>query len=129
MTTPLNEIKKRKINLLSTTGNRIYAKRMMPLVSKSTRNFKLSSRVCVYYLTVIVLSLAVHAVLPSDDNVLMPRAVAFTVIAVLTALPWAFLNVVNLLYAPNSRRDLSELMTHFFFLAILWATATNIGNR
>lgn len=73
-------------------------------------------RVIVYYASACLAALFIHTAIGWEHRALMPRSFLVMILFGLAALPWAFLNISNLLCPQKRHQNVSELITHLVFL-------------
>lgn len=76
-------------------------------------------RVSIYYASAFLAALVIHFAVGWEHRILMPRSFLVIILFGLGALPWAFLNISNLLCPHKRPQNVSELMTHMFFLSLI----------
>lgn len=76
-------------------------------------------RVSIYYASALLVALVIHIAIGWEHRVLMPRSFLVIILFGLGALPWAFLNISNLLCPHKRHQNVCELITHIFFLFLI----------
>ncbi|MEX1239558.1 MAG: hypothetical protein WEB30_07570 [Cyclobacteriaceae bacterium] len=79
-----------------------------------------------YYLTGFFIALIIHVIIGWEYKVLMPRSFAVIILLALAGLPWAFLNISNLLCPLKRPQNLAELVSHIFFLLLISVVAVKV---
>ena len=77
-------------------------------------------RVIVYYASACLSALFIHIAIGWEHRVLMPRSFLVLILFGLAALPWAFLNISNLLCPQKRHQNVFELITHLVFLLFIF---------
>lgn len=75
-------------------------------------------RVLIYYAFGLIVALIVHLLIGWENELFMPRSFLVIILLGLTALPWACLNILNLIFPQKRPQNLAELLTHAIFLLI-----------
>ncbi len=83
--------------------------------------------VSIYYLTGSFITVLIHLMLGWEMKVLMPPSFMVIILLSLIALPWAFLNISNLLCPVKRPQNLGELLMHSVFLLLWSGIVLNIG--
>lgn len=78
-----------------------------------------SRRVIVYYLVGIFTASLIHISITWERKYLMPNSYIVVIMFGLAALPWAALNLLNLLCPVKRRQNLGELIAHWVFLFLI----------
>ena len=76
-------------------------------------------RVLVYYASACLAAVVIHIAVGWERKVLMPGSFLVMILFGLAALPWAFLNITNLLCPYKRHQNVSELITHLVFLFLI----------
>jgi glucose dehydrogenase len=72
-----------------------------------------------FYALSIGVTIAVHIIIGWENKSLFPKSAIVMIFGVLVAIPWAFLNISNLLCPIKRFRNAGELMAHVIFLGTL----------
>lgn len=83
-------------------------------------------RVVRYYAFGLIVALIVHFLIGWENKLFMPRSFIVVILLALIALPWAFLNMLNLLFPRSRPQNLAELLTHGIFLLLIVVVALRV---
>jgi hypothetical protein len=72
-----------------------------------------------FYVLSIAAAVVVHAMLGWENKSFIPKSAIVMIFVCLIALPWALLNVSNLIYPVKRFRNAGELIAHVIFLGVI----------
>jgi hypothetical protein len=70
-----------------------------------------------FYALGIAVTMAVHIMIGWENKSLFPKSAIVIIFVVLVAIPWALLNISNLICPIKRFRNVGELMAHLIFFA------------
>lgn len=84
--------------------------------------------ILLYYVSGFIITFLVHLLVGWEIKALMPRSIVVMLLFILGALPWFFLNLINLLVPCKRVRSIQELLAHSVFLSVMLAVVIVAGN-
>ena len=79
-----------------------------------------------FYALSITITIAVHVVIGWQNKVFLPKSAIVIIFVALVAIPWALLNISNLICPIKRFRNAGELIAHIIFLGIISVLLKNV---